>query len=128
MADEMEPEAGPFALLADLRCRQPDLGHEGPTGELGEHPSIDLVGLGRQGGQAPDTLGVGDQDLPARELEAVVDEAGAVHRLDRGPDRLALSRYPSSERSERIGVRSDSGHQGARAVLTEYVHIEPLSR
>src|ERR1019366_9715646 len=77
-----------------------DLRYQGSPGELSQHAGIDLVSLGRERCQAPHPLGIGDQDLPARELEAVVDEAGAVHRLDRRPDRLPISRYPSSERSE----------------------------
>jgi hypothetical protein len=105
MPDQMEPEAGPLPFRAHLWRRQPDLRDQRPTGELGEHPSVDLVGLRREGRQAPHPLGVRDEHLPAQELEAVVDEAGAVHRLDRRPHRLSFSCHPSHERSHRIPVR-----------------------
>jgi hypothetical protein len=48
VADEVEPEAGPLALGPGLRVGQPDRGHEVATAELGQHPGIDLVGLGCQ--------------------------------------------------------------------------------
>jgi hypothetical protein len=128
MADQVEPEAGPLAFLADLRGRQPDLRDQGSPGELGQDSGVDLVGLGGQGGQAADPLGVRDQDLPAGELEGVMDKPGAIHRFDRGPDRLAFSGDPPSERSERIRVRRDGRYESTAAVLTQHIHVEPLSR
>jgi hypothetical protein len=55
-----------------------------------------------------------------------VDKAGAVHRLDRGPNRLALSSYPSGERPERIGIGRDGGYESAAAVLAQHMDVEPL--
>ena len=47
VAHEVEAEASPLPLGAD-RGGQPDLGHQVPSGQLGEDPGIDLVGLGGQ--------------------------------------------------------------------------------
>jgi hypothetical protein len=105
MLDQVEPEAGSLAFGPDLRGRQPDLRDQGSPGELGQDSGVDLVGLGSERCQAPDPLGIRDQNLPAGELEGVVDKPGAVHRFDRCPDRLAFSGYPSSQRSERIRIR-----------------------
>jgi hypothetical protein len=126
--DEMEPEARALTLGTDLGRRQPDLGHERATGQLGEHAGVDLVGLGGERCQAAHALGIGDQDLPAGELERVVDEARAVHGFDRRPDGLVLPANPPRERSQRVRVGRDGRHQRRRAVLAQHVHVEPLSR
>jgi hypothetical protein len=42
------------------------------TGQLGQHPGVDLVGLAGQRGQAFDLLYVCDLDLPARQLQLVI--------------------------------------------------------
>ena len=89
MADEVEPDAGPFALGADLWVGQPDRRHEIAAGQLCEYPGVDPVGLAGQRRQSFHLDGIGDLDPPAGELELVVDETGAVHRLDRRDDRLA---------------------------------------
>jgi hypothetical protein len=54
------------------------------------YPSVDPVGLAGQGREALDLLRIRDLDLPARQLEPIVHKACAVHRLDRGADRLAM--------------------------------------
>ena len=59
--------------------RQPDLGHEVAAGQLGQHASVDLVRLGRQGCDAFGLDRVGDHHLPAQALKGVVDEAGPGH-------------------------------------------------
>ena len=100
VADEVEPEAGPLALGPDRRVGQPDRGHEVAAGELGEHPGVDLVGLGGQGREALDLQGVGDLDVPAGELELVVDEAGTVHRLDDRGHLVAVPGDPGDELAE----------------------------
>ena len=64
-----------LALCADSWRWQPDLGHEVPAGELGQHVSVDYVGLGGQGCDAFGLDRVGDRHLPAGELELIVDEA-----------------------------------------------------
>ncbi len=64
----------------------PDGRDQVTAGELGEDPGVDLVGLGGQGGQALDLLRIRDLDIPAVQLEGVVNEARAVHRLDGGAD------------------------------------------
>jgi hypothetical protein len=128
MADQVQSEPGPLPLCAHLGRRQPDLRHEGATGELREHASVDLVRLRCQGREPSDTLGIGDQHVPARELEAVVDEAGAVHRLDGRSHGFAFGGDPPDERAQRTGIGRDGRHQRRRAVITQHVHVEPLSR
>jgi hypothetical protein len=105
-----------------------DLRDQRPAGELGEHPGVDLVGLRRQGREPSDALGIGDQHIPARELEAVVDEAGTVHRLDGRSHRPAFGGDPPDERAQRTGIGRDRRHQRSRAVIAQHMHVEPLSR
>src|SRR5438552_2822799 len=62
----------------------------------------------RQRRQTLHLLRVGDLDLPARELEFVVHEAGAVHRLDRGADRLVVSSDALAQVLQSISVRRRS--------------------
>jgi len=78
VVDEVEPEASPLALRPDLWGRQPDLGHEVTSCELGQDPCVDLVGLGGERSNALDLGRVRDRDIPASELEGVVDEAAPV--------------------------------------------------
>jgi hypothetical protein len=46
--------------------------------------------LQAKGARPLDLLRIRDLDLPARQLEPIVHKACAVHRLDRGADRLAM--------------------------------------
>jgi len=57
-----------------------------------------------------------------------VDEAGAIHRLDRRADRLAVAIHPGDEDPERIGIGTNCRHLDRPAVLVEQVHIKPLAR
>jgi hypothetical protein len=82
MADEVESPAGALPLGAHSRVGQPDRRHQVAPCELGQDPGVDPVGLAGQRRQALHLLRVGDLDLPAGQLEPVVHEAGAVHRLD----------------------------------------------
>jgi hypothetical protein len=102
VANEAEPEAGPLALGPVRRVGQPDRRHELTPGELGENPGIDPVGLGRERGEALDLEGIGDLDVPTRELELVVDEPRPVHRLDCGSDLLAVATDAGDERPEGV--------------------------
>jgi hypothetical protein len=76
VAHEVEPEAGPLPLGPNRRVGEPDRGHEVPAPELGEDPGVDLVGLGGKRGETLHLYRVGDLDVPAVQLEVVVDEAG----------------------------------------------------
>ena len=128
MAHEVEPEPRPLALGAVRRVGQPDRRHELAAGQLGEDPGVDPIGLRGKGGETLDLLGIGDLDVPAGELELVVDEAGPVHRLDRRADRLAVAIHPGDECPEGIGIGTDRGHLDRPAGLVEQVHIKPLAR
>jgi hypothetical protein len=103
--DQVHPEAGELALLADPRIGRPDRRHQVAVGERRQDERVDLVGLAGQGSEALDLLRVGDLDRPALGLERVVDEPGAGHRLDHGADGLAVDLVdPPSERSQRVDV------------------------
>jgi hypothetical protein len=127
VADQRQPPSGAFALGPDLGGGQPDLGDQVAAGQLGQDPSVGPVGLAGQRGQALDLLGVGDGDLPAGQLELVMDEPGAAHRLDRCPHRLSVgSVWPTRP-------RSPSASGGAVVTWTmlalgiEQVHVQPVA-
>ena len=88
------------------------VGHEVPAGELGEDPGVDACRSWRRAGaSALDLDRVGDRDVPAAELELVVDEAGSGHRLDgrtSPPGRAAGHGDTSVRSASRIGA--DGGH------------------
>jgi hypothetical protein len=92
-------------LSAYQRVGQPDRRDQVTPGELGQHPGVDPVGLARERREPFHLLRVGDLDLPTCELEPVVHEAGAVHRLDCRADRLAVARDPLAQAGKSIRVR-----------------------
>jgi hypothetical protein len=61
-------------------------------------------------------LRVGDLDLPARELEPIVHEPGAVHRLDRRADRLTVSSETFAQSIEAVCIRRRSTNLDRPAV------------
>ena len=104
MADEVQAEARSLPLGTDPLSGQPDRGHELEAGKLSENAGVDAVGLAGQRRQAPDPLRVCDLDLPAVQLELVVHEARAVHRLDRRPQRLPVAAEALGQRAQTVGV------------------------
>ena len=128
VAHQVQAEASPLPLRADRGVGQPDGGHEFPAGQLGEHPGVDPVGLRHQGRQTLGPQGIGDRDLPAAELELVVHEARAVHRLDGGLHRLAVSSDPIDQRPKAVGIGMYGGHLHRPTRLIEDVHVHPLAR
>jgi hypothetical protein len=78
-------------------------------------------------GQPLDLLGVGDGDLPAGQLELVVDEPGTVHRLDGRPYRLAVDGDPPGKPAQPVGIRRCGGDLDRAAVLIEQVRIQPVA-
>ena len=124
VADQVQPEPGPLPLGPHPWSGQPDLGDQVAAGQLGQHPGVDPIGLGRQRGQPLDLHRVGDLHLPAAQLELVVDEAGAGHRLDRRRHRLAKLPDPGDQRGQPAGVRRRGRHQHRRACLVHGVHIQ----
>ena len=123
MVDEVEPEAGSLALRPDVWGRQPDLGHEVTAGELGQDPGVDLVGLRGERGVALDLGRIRDRNIPASELEGVVDEARPGHRLDRRAHLLTVAQDAGGQRPQCVGVRADGGHLDRLAALIEHVHV-----
>jgi hypothetical protein len=60
---------------------QPDRRHQITARELGKHPRINPVALASKRREPFHLRRVGDPNLPTRQLEPVVHESGAVHRL-----------------------------------------------
>jgi hypothetical protein len=83
VANQMEPPPRALPLTAMLWCGKPDRRHQVASAELGEHSRIDLVCLAGERGESFDLYRVGDIDAPPSQLQLVVNEAGAIHRLDR---------------------------------------------
>jgi hypothetical protein len=94
----------------------------------GEHPGVDPVGLAGQRGQALDLLRVGDLDLPPGQLKLVVDEPGAVHRFDRGHDRLAKPGGLPGQAPQPISVWRRRGDLDWLTRLVHQVHIQAVAR
>jgi hypothetical protein len=70
---------------------------------------------------------VGDLDLPARQLQLVMHEPGAVHRLDRRMDRAAEPADPVGQHRQPGAVRRGRGHRQSCARLVHHVNIQPRS-
>jgi DNA-binding beta-propeller fold protein YncE len=87
----------------------------------------DPVGLASQRSQPLHLLRVGDLDLPTLKLEPVVHEAGAVHRLDRRPDRLAVTCEPLTQATQPVGVGRRCADLDGRALTVEQVEVETLA-
>jgi len=60
-------------------------------------------------------------------LELVVDKAGAVHRLDRRPQRLLVPGKPSRQRAQPIRVRRRRTNLDPLARLVEQTEIETFA-
>jgi hypothetical protein len=127
--DEVEAEPGELPLGSDSRIRQPDRRHEVPARQLGEDPGVDPVGLAGERGEALHLPRVGDLDRPAEKLEGVVDEAGAVHRLDDGEDLLGLAVGAgdrADEAPQPVTIGRCRRHLERRAVLGHEVDVEAV--
>ena len=121
----MQTEAGTLALSADGRVGQPDLGDELQPPELSQHPGIDPVRLAGQRGEPLHLHSVGDPHIPTSQLELVVDETGATHRLDHRHNRLVRSAQAQHKRSER--VRGNGAGLEALPTRQESVEVEAFA-
>jgi hypothetical protein len=59
-------------------------------------------------------LRVGDLDLPTVKLEPIVHETGAIHRLDRGTNRLTVTIEPPRSGHE-VHLRQAARHRRRRS-------------
>ena len=120
LPDQMQTETGPLALAPHAGIGEPDRRHQFAAGQLGQHPGIDTVGLTGQGRQPLHPLRVRDLHLPARQLQLVVHETGAVHRLHHR-HHLAVkpakheTSLASPSRSAATAPRSANSPSGQRA-------------
>ena len=127
MTDKMQTPARPLALSAHARVRQPDRRHEIAAGKLGQHPGVDPVGLAGERRQSLHLLRIGDLDLPARQLEPVVHETRAVHRLDRGADRFAVTIESRRQRVQAISIRRRGAILDRHTLAIEQMEVETLA-
>ncbi len=127
VADQVQPEPGPLPLGPHPWSGQPDLGDQVAAGQLGQHPGVDPVGLTGKRGQAFDLLGVSDGDLPAGQLELVMHEAGAVHRLDRRSYRLSVDGGLAGQPTQPVGIRWRGGDLDGAALHIKQTHIQPVA-
>jgi len=93
-----------------------------------EHPGVDLVGLRRQGREPSDALGNGDQHIPARELEAVVEEAATVIDSMVRSAQARLGGDPPDEACAAHWIGRGPPSPAQSRVLAQHMHVEPLSR
>jgi hypothetical protein len=125
VADQVQPEAGPLPLSPYPGGRQPDLGHQVTSGQLGQHAGVDPVSLARQQRQSLDLGRIRDRDLPAAKLQLVVDDPRAVHRLDRRPHRLAVGGGLAGKPTQSIGVGWRLDDLDSAALLVQQAHVQP---
>jgi len=127
VADEVQPPAGAFAFATHGGVGQPDRRHQLAARELGQHPSVDAVGLAGERRQPFHLLRVRDLDLPAGELEPVVHEAGTVHRLDRRTDRRPITVEPLRQAMQTVRIRWPRTNLDRRAISVEQMEVETLA-
>jgi hypothetical protein len=127
VADEVQPPAGTLTLGADSWVGQPDRRHEIAPREFGQHPGVDPVGLARERCEPLHFLRIGDLDLPTVQLELVVHEPGAVHRLDRGADRRTATSKPLTQSVQPIGIRRCGTRVHGRTLVIEHAKVETLA-
>jgi hypothetical protein len=127
VTDEVQAPARALPLGAYQGIWQPDRRHQLTTGELGQHPRVDPVGLAGQRGQSLHLLRVRDLNLPAGQLEPVVHEARAVHRLDRRADRLAVASETLAQATQTVGVRRRRTDLDSGTLGVEQVEVEALA-
>jgi hypothetical protein len=65
--------------------------------------------------------------LPAGELEPVVHETGAVHRLDRGADRRAVPSETLAQAVQTVDVRRHGTDVDGPPITVEQVEVETLA-
>jgi hypothetical protein len=128
VTDQVQPPPRPLPLSPNLRRRQPDRRDQLAAGKLGQHPRVDPVGLARQWRQALDLGRVGDLDLPPAQLELVMDEPGAVHRLDRRHHRLPEPGRLADQSTQPVSIRRCRGDLDRLTCLVHQMHVQAVAR
>jgi hypothetical protein len=72
-------------------------------------------------------LRVGDLDLPTVKLEPIVHETGAIHRLDRGTNRLTVTIEPPAQATKSIYVRRRDTDVDGRTLSVKQMEVETLA-
>src|SRR6266508_3177100 len=125
--DQVQPEARPLTLGPDRRVGQPDLRDEVEPGELGQHPGVDRVGLASQRRDPTRLRSVGDPDVPARELELVVDKTRAAHRLNHSQHAIACIAQSLDELRQPIAIGRDGADADAASLTLERMPVKTLA-
>jgi hypothetical protein len=112
---------------SDSRIGQPDRRHQIAARQLGEYPGVDPIGLASERRESFYFLRVGDVDLPAGQLEPVVYEAGAVHRLDRCADRRAMTIEPCRQVRQTVDVGRGRTDFDRHALTVKEMKVETLA-
>jgi len=101
--------------------------HEVAARRVREDSGVDAVRPAREGREAVHFLRIGELDRPAGELEGVVDEAGAVHRLN-DAEHLALAEAlgeVAGDVSQPVRVRRPGRLLEDRAAVVHHTDVEP---
>jgi hypothetical protein len=128
VTDQMQPPPRPLPVRPNRRRRQPDRRDQVTAGKLGQYPRVDPVSLARQRRQALDVGRVRDLDLPPALLELVMDEPGAVHRLDRCHHRLAQPDDLADQAAQPASIRRCRGHLDRLTCFIHQVHVQAVAR
>jgi hypothetical protein len=80
----VQPPLQPLAQRAFLERGDPECRHELTAAELGQHASVDLVGLAGQRRHVLDLARVGHLDLPAGAGEPIAHPHRPAHHLETG--------------------------------------------
>ena len=123
----MQAKPSLLTLAANTRIGQPDRGYQITLRKHRQHPRVDLVGLARQRRQPLDLLRISDQNLPAKPLQRVVNEAGARHRLDHPAHRLAMLPDMTHKTTQAISVRRRGELLDQLPMLREQANIKTLA-
>jgi hypothetical protein len=86
-----------------------------------------LSGLARQRRQALDLLSVGDQHIPTKLLQRVVNEACAGHRLDDAAHRLAALQHPARQSTNAVGIAGRGELRDQLTLLREQTNIDTVA-
>ena len=125
--DQMQSPPGALPLGPQLRGRKPNRRHQIAKRQLGEDPSIDLVGLARQRRQPLDPLRIGDQHLPPVPDQLVVHEPCAVHRLNDPAHRLVVYSDPPRQPVQTVPVRRRPEMLDQLPLTGYQAHVDPLA-
>ena len=105
MPHQVEPPACQLPAGSGVGIGEPHRWNEVSARQFGKHARVDAVRLAGKRSDTLHLLGVSDLDVPPGELQGVVNEAGAVHRLNNCHHRLSSSLQVAHQVGQAVGVR-----------------------